>query len=67
MLCNYSLEKGFIIKDFKKFRITSKGEKFIDDTNRTLNRKGIEKFIVPYTKYKIAKLHIDDIYIPKHF
>lgn len=64
-LCNYALEKGYIKNEYEKFIITSKGIGKINEINNTLERKGIDRFIIPYSKYRIRKINIDDIYIPK--
>jgi hypothetical protein len=63
-LCNYALEKGLIINEYKKLIITNKGIEKINEINNNLNRKGIERFIVPLNNYKISKISKDDIYIP---
>jgi hypothetical protein len=64
-MCNYALENGFIKDEYGKFVITLKGVEKINEINDILERKGINRFIVPYSKYKIRKIGIEDIYIPK--
>ncbi|CEN85133.1 hypothetical protein [Paraclostridium sordellii] len=64
-ICNYALKEGYIINEYEKFTITSKGIEKINEINNIFERKGIDRFIVPYSKYKIRKMNIDDIYIPK--
>jgi hypothetical protein len=63
-LCNYCLEKGLIVEEYRKLIITSKGIEKINKINDDLNRKGIERFIVPFNNYKIARISKDDIYLP---
>lgn len=64
-MCNYALEHGLIRDEYGKFVITSKGKDKIEEINNDFGRKGIERFIVPYSKYKIRRIDKEDIYIPQ--
>lgn len=63
-LCNYALDKRFIINEHHKLVITTKGLEEINKINDDLNRKGIDRMIIPFNNYKIAKINSEDIYIP---
>lgn len=63
-LCNYALEKGLIINEHQKLIITKNGIEEIEKINNSLNRTGIDRFIVPFNNYKILKISKEDIYIP---
>lgn len=63
-VCTYALENGYIKKEHNEFKITPRGIAKIEEINDSFGRKGIERYIVPYSRYKIKKIDVDDIYIP---
>ena len=65
VICNECLDKGFIVKERNNFVITELGIEEIERINGILGKRYIEKSLAEYSKYKIEKISIDSIYIPK--
>lgn len=64
-LCSEAIKQGYIIEDRKELGLTDKGFLFIEEANKKLNKKGVDKEISSLPNAYIKKMLIDDIYLPK--
>ena len=64
-LCSEAIQKGFIIEIRKELKITDKGLAFISETNKKLNRHGIECSISRIPDVYIKKISADAVYLPE--
>lgn len=64
-LCSEAIKQGYIIEDRKELVLTDKGILFIKETNKKLNKKGVNKEIATLPNAYIKKISIDDIYLPE--
>lgn len=67
LICNYAIEHGWAIIVNDSIRITKEGKKKIDELTKTLEYKGINRFVLPLNKYLVQKMSKDQVYIPKKF
>ena len=64
-LCAEAIKQEFIVEDRKELFLTEKGNLFIDEANKKLGRKGVDKEIAYLPNAYIKKISIDDIYLPE--
>ena len=65
-LCSEAIKQGYIIENRKELELTDKGVLFVEETNKKLNKKGVDKEIASLPNAYISKLSIDDIYLPEN-
>lgn len=65
-LCSEAIKQGYIIENRKELELTDKGLLFIDEMNKQLNKKGVDKEIASLPNAYITKISIDDVYLPEN-
>ena len=63
-LCSTAVSEGLIEEYRKEYIITAKGKKFIEEQNKLLGKKGINKFIANIPDAYCSTIEIDEVYIP---
>ncbi len=63
-ICEFALENNYIINNNGTYSLTSEGENYIEKLNKELKKKGIDKWIVIPSNYKIDKISLEYIYLP---
>lgn len=64
-LCSQALSEGLLSERLHSLVLTDKGSDYIDDLNRKLGRKGIDKVIALVPDQRIEKISLDEIYLPQ--
>lgn len=64
-LCIYLKDKGYIKNKGDQYVITNLGRKFLNQENKKMNKKGIDKNIAILSQYIIEKVDKDTVFIPK--
>ncbi len=62
---DYAIKKRYISKKEKIFKLTEIGLKKLESLNKKVKRYNSEKWIGPYDQFKIKKINLEEIYIPK--
>lgn len=64
-LCIDLKNKGYIKVKDNKYAITNLGKQFLNQENKKMNRKGIDKNIGILNQYFIEKMDEDTVFIPQ--
>ena len=64
-LCSQALSEGLLCERLHTLQLTEKGSDYIDNLNRRLGRKGIDKVIALVPDQRIEKIGLDEIYLPQ--
>lgn len=64
-LCSEAIKQGYIVRDRNELILVDKGLLFIEETNKKLKKKGINKEIATLPDAYGKKISIEDIYLPE--
>ena len=64
-LCSKALSEVRLSERLHSLVLTDKGSDYIDDLNRKLGRKGIDKVIALVPDQRIEKISLEEIYLPQ--
>ena len=64
-LCKQALSEGLLVQQQDRYCVTEKGNAFIDEVNRSLGRKGIERAIARLPDVRFKPMAVNAIYLPQ--
>lgn len=62
---NELIEQGLLQKKEDQYSLTANGQSYYTNLCRELGKRGLYKYFMEAEEYKITKLDVNDIYIPK--